>query len=152
MLYGYQIWGQTDHKYFNKIKTLQNNALRLISFADSFYDHVTPLYKQLKLRDLVSLYNLLLVHDYFNGKIPESFSNLFFLAKDIHPHNTRNDAAGSLFLPDTDSVRYGRKSIRISSIISWNNFIKIYPDVDFLHFSRTKFKKFSVNHFLSNYN
>ena len=154
MLYGCQIWGQTDHKYFNKIKTLQNNALRLISFADSFYDHVTPLYKQLKLlklRDLVSLSNLLLVHDYFNDKLPESFSNIFSLAKDIHSHNTRNAAAGSLFLPDTDSVRYGRKSIKISSIISWNNFIKIYPDVDLLHFSRTKFKKLIVNHFLSNY-
>ena len=30
MLYGCQIWGQTDTKNFNKIKVLQNNALRLI--------------------------------------------------------------------------------------------------------------------------
>ena len=66
MIYGCQVWGQSDSKYFLKIQTLQNNALRLITFADSFYDHVTHLYKELnllKLRDFVTLQNLLLVHD-----------------------------------------------------------------------------------------
>ena len=154
MLYGCQIWGQTDNKYFNKIKILQNNALRLIAFADSFYDHVTPLYKQLnllKLRDLVSLKNYLFIHDYFNDKLPECFSNFFFLTKDIHTYDTRNAAAGSLFLPDCDSVRYGRNSIKISSILSWNNFTKKFPEIDFLNFPRKTFKKLIVNHFLSSY-
>ena len=76
MLYGCQIWGQTDTKFVKKIQTLQNNALRLITFAESFYDHVTHIYRELKLlkfRDLVTLKNLLFVHDYFNQKLPASF-------------------------------------------------------------------------------
>ena len=154
MLYGCQIWGQSDNKFFNKIKVLQNNALRLITFSDSFHDHVTPLYIKLtllKLRDIVSLNNYLLIHDYFNEKLPECFSGFFNLAKDTHPHNTRNAASGNLFIPDSDSVRYGRNSIKISSILSWNNFIKNFPGVDFIQLSRVKIKSFIVNYFLDCY-
>ena len=38
-----------DGQYFNntninKIKTLQNNALRTVTFCPDFRDHVTPIY------------------------------------------------------------------------------------------------------------
>ena len=154
MLYGCQIWGQTDSKSFNKIKILQNNAIRLITFAESFYDHVTPIYKELKLlklRDMVTLNNFLLIYDYFNKNLPISFNNFFYLASDVHSHGTRTAVSGQLFIPDSESVHYGCNSIKIASILSWNNFIKKFPSVDFFNFSRSKFKKFIVNSFLDNY-
>ena len=125
MLYGCQIWGQTDTKSFNRIKVLQNNALRLITFSESFHGHVTPLYKELKLlklRDLVTLNNFLLIHDYFNNNLPASFAGFFSLACDIHTHAIRNAESGHLFIPNSDSVRYRRNSIKIASVLSWNNF------------------------------
>ena len=123
MLYGCQIWGQTDTKSFNKIKILQNNAIRLITFAESFYDHFTPIYiykelKLLKLRDIVTLHNFLLIHDYFNKNLPKSFVDFFSLASDIHTHGTRTAISGQLFIPYSDSVRYGRNSIKIATILS----------------------------------
>ena len=111
MLYGCQVWGQTDNKYVKKIQTLQNNAIRLISFAETFYDHVSHLYKDyklLKLRDLITFKNLLFVHDFFNNKLPESFEGYFSLTRDMHPHALRNAHHGQLFVPVTDSVRYGK--------------------------------------------
>ena len=128
--------------------------LILLTFAESFHDHVTPLYKELKMlkiRDIVSLNNFLLIHDYFNDNLPKSFAGFFSLASDIHNHNTRNASCGNLFIPDSESVRYGRNSIKNASILSWNNLIKKFPAIDLLHFSRSKFKTFIVNDFLDSY-
>ena len=154
MLYGCQVWGQTDTKYVKKIQTLQNNALRLISFAESFHDHVTHIYKKLnilKLRDLITLKNLLFVHDYFNHKLPESFADYFTLARDSHTHGTRHAQQGHLFIPDTDSVHFGRNSIKLKTILSWNHFTEKFPEEDFLLLSRSKFKTIIVNHFMDSY-
>ena len=39
----YLIWGQSfNNTHINKIQTLQNNALRIITFCPDFRDHVTP--------------------------------------------------------------------------------------------------------------
>ena len=154
MLYGCQIWGQIDTKFVKKIQTLQNNALRLITFAESFYDHVTHIYRELKLlklRDLVTLKNLLFVHDYFNQKLPASFGGYFTQSRDMYSHGTRHANQGQLFVPDTDSVRYGRNSIKLKTILSWNHFAQKFPEEDFVLMSRSKFKNIIVNHFLDSY-
>ena len=154
MIYGCQVWGQTDSKHFRKIQTLQNNALRLITFADSFHDHVSHLYKDLnllKLRDFVTLQNLLLVHDYFNNNLPESFSGFFTLSREVHAHRTRGALRGQLYVPRTASVRFGRKSIKLNSILSWNEFVKKFPGTNLLQFSRSKLKMVIVKDFIDNY-
>ena len=120
-----QVWGQTDNKYVKKIQTLQNNAICLISFAETFYDHFSHLYKYyklLKLRDLITFKNLLFVHDFFNDKLPESFEGYFSLTRDMHPYALRIAHHGQLFVPVTDSVRYGRNSIKLKAILALNNF------------------------------
>ena len=90
MTYGCQIWGQSfTDTYMNKIQVLQNNALRLISFADSFRDHVSPIYQNynlLKIKDLISLKNMLLIHDYFKNKLPNSFNGYFTIKVNAEPN------------------------------------------------------------------
>ena len=137
------------------IKINQNNALRLVSFATSFRDHVSPIYYRyelLKLRDHVTLQNLL-IHDFFNGKLPNSFKNYFTLSSDLHNHGTRGALRGLMWAPNIHSVHYGRNSRRNQAILSWNNFIKEFPaETDFLKFSRAQFKKCVSNHFIESYN
>ena len=154
MIYSCQIWGQTDSKYFRKIQTLQNNALRFITFADSFHDHVSHLYKELnllKLRDFVTLQNLLLVHDYFNNNLPESFSGFFTLSREMHTHATRGAMRGQLYVPNTESARFGRKSIKLKSILSWNKFVHKFPGIDLLQYTCSKLKMVIVKHLIDNY-
>ena len=59
MNYGCQVWGHSpSNTYVDKIQVLQNNALRLITFAPDFRDRVTPIYNELKLlkiKDLITL-------------------------------------------------------------------------------------------------
>ena len=154
MTYGCQVWGQSDSKFVKKIQVLQNNALRLITFAESFRDHVSPLYKKLKIlkfRDYVSLQNLLFIHDYFNDKLPECFNGYFTLLRDAHDHETRNAGTGHLVVPPIQSDRYGKKSFKIQSIILWNSFADKFPAEDLTNISRSKFKKILVKDFIENY-
>ena len=154
MLYGCQIWGQNDNNSLRKIQSLQNNALRLISFADSFYDHVSPIYKDLKLlklRDLITLKNIIFIHEYFNDKLPNSFAGYFNLTKNMHPHNLRTANHGQIFMPTKDTVRYGRKSITIKSIQSWNDIAKKFPQENLLKLSLKKLKSIVVKYFIESY-
>ena len=125
MIYGCQTWGLVSNKYTQKIQTLQNKALRLISFADTRtpHPHTTDIYKNLKLlklTDLITLKNILFIHDFFNNKLPESFENYFQLSKDMHGHNTRNASICHIFTPQIETVRFGHKSFKMKAISSWN--------------------------------
>ena len=154
LIYGCQVWGLTDTNSFKKIQTLQNNALRLISFAESFRDHITPTYHDwnlLKIRDLVTLKNILFVHDFFNNKLPESFAGYFKLSSDMHSHGTRSAIQNQLFLPCVTSTAYGRKSFKITTILSWNHFTKLYPNTDLLNLSYPNLKRFIIKHFIDSY-
>ncbi len=81
MTYGCQVWGQTSNNtHIKKIQTLQNNAIRLITFAPDFRDNVTPIYAEhyiLKIKDLISLKNLLVIHNFFKNKIPKNFNGFY---------------------------------------------------------------------------
>ena len=156
MTYGCQIWGHSPtNTYIDKIQVLQNNALRLITFAPDFHDHVAPVYaklKLLKIKDLIVLKNMLFIHDYFNKKLPDSFENYFIFDKDKLLYNVddirsthipdkyndfvfteprmqpqENPIPEQLYKPEYESARYGRDSLKVTAINRWNYFNrKIY--------------------------
>ena len=99
----------------------------------------------------MTLKNLLFVHDYFNNKLPESFAGYFTRSTDLHTHNTRNASRGHLFVPDTDSVRYGRNSFKLKAILAWNHYADIFAEVDFIELPLIKFKNLIVGHILDKY-
>ena len=184
MTYGCQIWGLSPtNTYIEKIQVLQNDALRRISFAPDFRDHVTPIYIKLnllKIKDLITLKNLLLIHDYFNKKLPKSFDNYFILDKDKHLYELEeiratkipdkfndyvftesqmnpqeNPIPGQLYKPEYETVKYGRNSLKITSINYWNHLNRKYyksnKKNDFIAMSRNKFKNLVVKDFLKGY-
>ena len=122
MIYGCQTWGLNDTPLVRKIQTLQNRALRLVTFADqtnSTFNHHNDIYKKLRLlkfRDFVDLRNLVFVYDYFNNALPESFSEFFTLSSIIHSHNTRTSIRGTIHVPCTNSVKFGSNSLKLKSI------------------------------------
>ena len=154
MVNGCQVFGQSDSKFVKKIQVLQNNALRLITFADSFRDHVSHIYKNLnilKFRDFVSLQNLLFIHDYFNGLLPDCFDGYFTFLSDSHSHLTRNATNGHLVVPRVDSDRFGRKSFKVQSTVLWNDIAAKFPQENFANMPKSKFKNMLRNYFIGNY-
>ena len=153
MTYGSQIWGQGIKTYTDKIQTIQNTALRIISFAD-FNAEINQLYnnhKILKIHDQITLQNCLFIHDYLNNKLPSSFNNTFCKVNQIHEIPTRNSTMGSLFIPHINTTKYGLNSIYRKSIEAWNYFIKENKNINIGDVSRTKLKTIIIDHFVHLY-
>ena len=61
--------------------------------------HVNPFYHSLnllKLKDNITLKNCLLVHDYINQKLPESFDKYFILQSELNTIHTRQSSIFNL--------------------------------------------------------
>ena len=152
MTYGCQIWGQNEKNLlFVQITRLQKRAIRLITFSP--YDaHTDPLFKELKilkLEDQISLYNSLLVHDFSCDELPTSFDNYFTLCTELYDTDTRRHA-GAVFVPQVSSKRYGRQSIKLSSILVWNHLTEVL-DQNLFNLTKAKLKTTLTNHFLNSY-
>ena len=123
MSYGCQIWTQKHTQIINKISNIQKKAVRIISFADK-REHSEPLFKRLKIlkfKDLLNQLNCTFVHDFLKGDLPQPFVNTFRRVEDVHSRRTKNSLNGKLFIPRYSSISYGKKSILISCISSWNH-------------------------------
>ena len=57
LIYGCQIWGQHTNSFLKKIETLQNNAMRIMSFSDHRASPglIYKSFKILKLKDQITL-------------------------------------------------------------------------------------------------
>ena len=152
MSYGCQIWGQNENNpLFKKIENLQKRAMRIISFS-SYEAHSEPLFKKfkiLKLKDQISLYNSLLVHDFSRGILPTNFENYFILCSDLHDNETRRHA-GTVFVPQVSSKRYGRKSIKLSSILTWNHLTEVLNQ-NLFSITKPKLKNITTKYFINSY-
>ena len=145
--------GSTESILPQKVETLQNNALRIITFSD-FNAHVSPLYKSLKilkLKDQIVLYNCLFVFDQLNQNIPKNFTNFFITRNNMCSITTRSAKKGKLYIPRVNYVRYGRQSFKQSCILSWNRMIDQFPNTDFTRILRNDLKKLITIYFLNNY-
>ena len=110
-----------------KLQSLQNSAIRIITNTPK-YEHISPIYNNLailKFKDNINLKNCLLIHDQINSNLPSNLSKLYKECDTIYTINTRGASKGQLFLPSFHSTKYGRKSLKIQSILTWNH---LYPD------------------------
>ena len=78
-------------------------------------------------------------------------SAVFKQCKTNHNLNTRSAECGLLFHPFVESTKYGKKSIKISSIKSWNFFAKISQPKDLLKLTRNEVKKVITGYFIASY-
>ena len=71
LLYGSQIFGQSQNNQINRLEKLQDRAIRIMSFS-KYNEHRNPLYskyKILKFNDNIKLFNFLFVHDCITNNI-----------------------------------------------------------------------------------
>ena len=147
LIYGSQIWGQTNNcENVKKLQSLQDNkALRIINnFKPPIRDHpVNNLYTNmriLKLRDFITLQNILFAKDCLQGIGPEKFSSLFNISGQQHRHNTRRTTINKCLVTErTNTDRYGTNSIKSKCIKNWNNMQRTL-DVGILDSSRSLVK------------
>ena len=147
-----QIWGQPSTSLVNRIRTLQNHALRLMTFSH-YRLHASPLYnllKILKFQDIVTLQNALFLHDISNLNLPQALVDTFSIDLS-HAYNTRANAFGLINPPSFNTMTYGSKSIKNHSIRSWNKCQSDLKSINLVDLSRSQLKNHLKKYFFDYY-
>ena len=151
--YASQVWGHCDNSVTHRILTLQNLAMRLITFSAP-RKSATPLYAELsilKFFDQVKVMNILYVHKYLNGNLPEDCLKTLKFIKTNHSYATRGNAIGLLNRPNVNSTNYGLHSFSRLSHNQWNELQQNFLDLNLSELKLTKLKSLSTQFYLEKY-
>ena len=90
-MYGLPIWGSTFPSYVNKLKSLQNKAVKMVGGSSSL-ESPTKFFNKfsiLKLNDHYKMEIAKIVHAHFTNNLPSKLSKFFTLTKNIFSRATR---------------------------------------------------------------
>ena len=125
LLYGIIVWVSTYKSYLQKLVSLQNKGLRLITNNFTFHQpflRVSLLYKQnkiLKLSDIHTYEVAIFMHKFCNKKLPITFSKYFCKTDTVHKLRTRQNLACKFAIPRCNTSRLQR-SIKYVGILELN--------------------------------
>ena len=134
------MWGQNLHA-LSRIIILQKKALRIINFQ-SRDSHSSPLFKSnhiLKPEDKTLIENIIFTNKSFNN-LPPIFKSWFTYCSDVHNYQTVSSTAGKIFKPSCRADSYGKNSITIGAINSWNKTQHQFSNLSLKAYSPTKIK------------
>ena len=119
------VWAQ-NFSSIKRILILQKKPVRIINFQPR-NSHTSPLFKQnfiLKFQDKICLENILFVSKSLNNLTPSIFSTWFSFSSDQHNYKTSSSTQGNLTKLFYKTSRYGKYSITVSAVESWNKIQK----------------------------
>ena len=105
--------------------------------------HSSPLFKPnhiLKLEDKILIENILFINKSLNNLLPPIFKNWFTFCSDVHNYHTFSTTADKIFKPSYRSDSYGKNSITLGAINSWNKTQCQFTNLSLKTFSPTKIK------------
>ena len=119
------VWGQKGNCIVDKLISLQNKALRILSFSAP-REPTKPLYLRLgilQFRQQVEMQNVLFVNSSINKLAPFSLQNIFDFSRNAHDHGLRNQLR--LSQKNVRTTKYGLNSIKSQCVNAWNNFTSL---------------------------
>ena len=128
--------------------------MRLITFNGP-RKSATPLYAELSLLkffDQVKVLNILYVHKYLNGNLPEDCLKTLKFEKTDHSYGTRGNTIGLLNRPNVNSTNYGLNSFSRLSYNQWNELQQNFQDLNLSELKLARLKSLSTNFYLNKYN
>ena len=139
--YANLIWGQNLHAV-RRLVILQKKALRIMNFH-SRGSYSSLLFKSnhiLKLEDKILLENILFINKSFNNLLPPIFKSWFTFCSEVHNYQTISSTADKIFKPSYRTDSYGKNSITIGAINSWNKTQHQFSNLSLETYSPTKIK------------
>lgn len=147
LIYGIISWGNTYPSTIQPLYMLQKKAMRIMTFS-KFDEHSSALFKELdivKLPDVVTLHNAVLMYKFHNNLLPSVFDTFFTRVNKTHNYNTRLSSKLSYSLPKV-RTNYGIFNIRFQGPKIWNS-----VDENTKSLSLQKFKKQIKSDFIKDY-
>ena len=146
------VWAQNCCT-IQRIVILQKKAVTIINFQPR-NSHTSPLFKQssiLKFQDKIYLENILFVSKSLNNLSPSVFNTWFSFSSDQHNYETSGSTQGNLTKLFHKTNGYGKYSITISAVKSWNKIQKQLKNMRLKDLSSNKIKTVVSNFCLKSY-
>ena len=124
------VWAQ-NYSTIQRIIILQKKAIRIINFQPRNF-HTSPLFYQnstLKFQDKICLENILFISKSLNNLSPSVFNTWFSFSSDQHNYETSSSTQCNLAKLFYKTNRYGKYSITVSTVESWNKIQKQLKDM-----------------------
>ena len=146
------VWAQ-NCSTIQRILILQKKTVRIINFQPR-NSHTSPLFKLnfiLKFQDKICLENVLFVSKSLNNLTPSVFRTWFSFSSDQHNYETSSSTQGNLTKLFYKTNRYGKYSITVSAVESWNKIQKQLKDMLLKDLSPRKIKTIVSNFYFKSY-
>ena len=146
------VWAQY-RSTIQRILILQIKAGRIINFQPR-NSHTSPLFKQnfiSKFQGKICLENVLFVSKSLNNLIPSVFSTWFSFSSDQHNYEASSSTQGNLTKLFYTTNRYGKYSITVSAVESWNKIQKQLKDMLLKDLPPRKIKTIVSNFYFKSY-
>ena len=144
--YANLIWNQNLNAV-SRMVIPQKKALKIMNFQ-SRDSHLHPLLKSnliLKLKDKILIENILFINKSFNN-LPPIFKSWFTFCSDVHNYQRVSSTADKIFKPSCKTDSYGKNSITIGAINSWNETQHQFSNLPLKTYSPTKIKGLKTMH------
>ena len=138
--YGLIVYGQASITKLNKIQTLQNRLLKILSSKKFRYstDRLHDEFEILKVKDMVKQEVLTFVFNYFNNNLPDVFNNYYETLASGHGLNTRY---GSFLIRKIKhKTKIGAHTIKIQGPDLWNKLDNQLKSILHVKMFRNKYK------------
>ena len=172
LIYGIHVWGSACSSELEKIKILQNKAVRVISKVQHFQIYgetpgplpsSSPLYKDLeilKLDDVFKFHVVKFVFQCLFQETPPTFYDWFKINNEVHHHGTTSNVeiirenyfdvgtvvpTKNLHTKQSSLVNYGGKSLQVTGPILWNNLPNEIKNIDRLNPFKYYCKKYLID-------
>ena len=137
ILYAITVWGSTCSTYKNRLRTLQNSAIRAIANVRKM-QRISPNYFKcgiLKLDDLYRFEIPKLMFQYTKNDHPKPFKHMFKQSSHTHPYNTRSITRKNYNNPPFKTARLQRP-FKYQGISIWNNLPLNFKNMSFFQFKK----------------
>ena len=144
------LWNRST---IQRVVILQKKTVRIISFQPRS-SHTSPLFKQnsiLKFQDKICLKNILFVSKSLNDSTPSAFTTWFSFSSGQHDFEISSSTQGNLRKLFYETSMYGKYSITVNAVESWNKTQKQLKDILLKDLSPMKNKIIVSNFYLKSY-
>ena len=138
---------------FNKLYFYKKKAIRIIIFNQQISIPVPYSKKNsiLKFQGKICLENILFISKTLNNLLPSVFNTWFSFTSDQHNYETSSSTQGNLIKLFYKTKRYGKYSITVSAVESWNKIQKQLKDLLLRDLSPNKIKIIVSDLYLKSY-
>ena len=138
--YGITVYGFTSKSNLNKIQTLQNQLMKVLTSREYRFptNELHRIHKILKVNDILQQEKLSFVHNFVNNKLPPIFDDYYLKFAQIHNISTRNSNYN--FIIPISQSNFGSSSMKIEGAKLWNELDIQIKQISNIKTFRTKVK------------